>query len=285
VLASPNLEGSAKPLEFHFDNPVVGANDYRIENVPPGFEMWYEGGGNRAEVSVTIAPSTVLDTGFRPSRHGWHFSNGRWPSVPNRKITLLPGITIPVGKASNGMCGGMTYGAIDYFIAGQPIPARTSNPPALGDPDFDFISQRLWDSFHLDDPLGASALHTYVAYMTCGPKDRARVTIKKALPVIRASIARQVPAALGLIGAGAGAGDVAAVCSNLGKNHQVAAYFYQRSGRIVTLGIYDCNMPNDDSVFIRIDADNLDRPDITHNTSMSELLAFFETSYRPASPR
>ena len=172
------------------------------------------------------------------------------------------------------MCGGMSYSAIDYFLANQPIPAITTNPPALGDPYFDFISTRLYDSFHL--PLGP--LNTYIPYTSADfpPQQRPYVTIKDAIPRIRGQIVEGRPAALGLIGAVSND-----IVNALGKNHQVLAYSYSRNGPWVRLGIYDCNLPDDDTLFIEINAESFAVLDLNHNTSMSNIYMFFDTNYTP----
>ena len=265
------------PFEFYWQNPYVGSNEYLLRQVPPGLDASYTGGdGDNAEIVVTITATMRVETLFRPSTHGWHFSNSSWPSVPNTAITLGP-ITIPIGDASNGMCGGMVYAAIDYALADLPIPPLTSNPPALGDPFFDYISTRLYDSFHL--PFGP--MNTYIPYMSVSfqPAQRAAVTIKDAIPKIRADIASGRPSALGLIGAVSDN-----VIADLGKHHQVLAYSYQRDGRNVTLGIYDPNRPDEDNLTIEIDAGNLGAVDLSHNTSMSRIYMFFHTGYTPSVP-
>jgi hypothetical protein len=217
----------------------------------------------------------MVQTSFRPSTNGWHFSNS-WPSVPNTSINL--GLfSIPIGDASNGMCGGMVYSAIDYAINDLPIPPLTSAPAALGDPFFDFISTRLYDSFHL--PLGPA--NTYIRYMSVGfpPAQRAEVTIKDAIPKIRGDIAAGQPSAMGLIGVISDN-----VIADLGKHHQVLAYSYQRSGPSVTLGIYDPNRPDRDDLTIVIDAES-GAVNLSHNTSMRDIVMFFHTGYTAAYAR
>ncbi|MGV9868070.1 hypothetical protein [Rhodococcus koreensis] len=271
-------------LTFEWDKPFVGETTYGLTGVPPGIDAWFQETvtGTDAEVEVTIVPSMQVSTSFLPSTHGWHFSNTTWPNVANKKIVLPFGLTLPVGNASDGMCGGMTYSAIDYFLANKPIPTRATAPADLSDPDFAYISDRLYDSFHLGDIFDKSALNKYLGYMAADGPTRANATIREALPVIRGNIAMGVPAALGLIGANA-TGVVDGVAS-LGKNHQVAAYWYHRDGSIVTLGIYDSNIPDDDGLQIKINADVLVNPSLTHNISTNPLFMFFETGYEFVTP-
>jgi hypothetical protein len=271
-------------LTFSWDKPFIGETTYALNGIPPGFDAWFQETvtGSDAEVEVTIAPTAEVATQFVPSVHGWHFSNGTWPAVANTEIALPFGLTVPVGNASNGMCGGMTYSAIDYFWAGKPIPTRIVAPADLTDGDFNYISTRLYDSFHLGDVFDKSALNKYLGYMAADGPTRAYATIREALPVIRGIISTGVPAALGLIGANA-AGIFDGV-ANLGNNHQVAAYSYRRDGSIVTLGIYDCNYNDRDDLTIVINADVMVNPSITHNVSTNPLYMFFETGYTFVSP-
>ena len=63
----------------------------------------------------------------------------------------VPGvISIPIGDASNGLCGGMAFAARDYFEAGR-IPPNGTTAPGEGRL-FDFLCERLFDSFDL--PMG-----------------------------------------------------------------------------------------------------------------------------------
>jgi hypothetical protein len=271
-------------LTFDWDKPYIGETAYAITGAPPGFDAWFHETvtGTDAEVEVTITAATQLATAFVPSVHGWHFSNGTWPAVANTELALPFGLTIPVGTASDGMCGGMTYSAIDYFLAGKPIPTRSTAPPDLSDPDFAYISTRLYDSFHLGDVFDKSALNKYLGYMAADGPTRAYATVREALPVIRGRIATGVPAALGLVGANA-VGIIDGV-AHLGNNHQVAAHWYHRDGSIVTIGIYDCNYNDRDDLYIRINADILVNPSITHNVSTNPLYMFFDSGYTWSPP-
>ena len=56
-------------------------------------------------------------TGFLPSQNGWPFDN-RFAKVPPFKLIG----NLKFGDASNGLCGGMVYAALDYFFAGLDVP-------------------------------------------------------------------------------------------------------------------------------------------------------------------
>lgn len=93
--------------------------------------------------------ANVRVPGFLPSTKGFRFSNTNWPAVPDWTINIA-GLMIPIGDASNGMCGGMSYTVRDMFQANVPPPGDMT-PPA-GGPLFDYIAGRLLDSFNL--PFG-----------------------------------------------------------------------------------------------------------------------------------
>ena len=93
--------------------------------------------------------TSVRVPGFLPSTRGLHFPNA-FPHVPNVEIDLPGGMTIPIGDAANGLCGGMAYTVRDLFEAGLAPPAVTRAP---GDgPLFRYVADRLLDSLSL--PFG-----------------------------------------------------------------------------------------------------------------------------------
>ncbi|HKR59802.1 MAG TPA: hypothetical protein VJS64_08695, partial [Pyrinomonadaceae bacterium] len=91
------------------------------------------------------AQTQVRVPGFQPSTSGFHFTNS-FPSVPYTTINV-GGIQVPIGDASNGMCGGMAHAARDYHEAGIPVPPDLTAPSS--GPLFNYLSKRLFDSFSL----------------------------------------------------------------------------------------------------------------------------------------
>src|SRR6187200_2862767 len=84
--------------------------------------------------------------GFSASQNGLAFTNS-WPHQPN-VVLDVPGIgKLPIGDASNGLCGGMVFLVRDVFDAG--LPPLTAGRPAQGTPLYDYIVRRLFDSFDL----------------------------------------------------------------------------------------------------------------------------------------
>ena len=79
--------------------------------------------------------------------------------MPVRRIGIPGVVSLPIGDASNGLCGGMAFAARDYFEAERPPPDETTAPGA--GPLFDYLVERLFDSFDL--PLGPAR---YLALMS-----------------------------------------------------------------------------------------------------------------------
>ena len=94
---------------------------------------------------------------FLPSKNGWKFNND-FPHEPDIIINLPIFGKIGIGDAYNGLCGGMVYSCLDYYLAGQPIP-NIRTPPTHKhilqtlffnedhSPVFKHIYKRLFDSF------------------------------------------------------------------------------------------------------------------------------------------
>ncbi len=229
-------------------------------------------------------PSRAID-GFLPSTGGFRFAND-FPHVPVRRIGIPGVVSIPIGDASNGLCGGMVFAARDYFEAKRMPPADTT-PPGSG-PLFEYIVDRLFASFNL--PFGPTR---YLALMSpllpdgesvlsrlrLAPHGRAWQVLNDEWPKVRSEIDSGRPSPLGL---------VRVKSSNpvdLKLDHQVLAYGYELDGDRVTLRLYDPNQPGRDDVTMTVSP-----LDPTHAVSISSsppgpsTFAFFQVPYRPATP-
>jgi hypothetical protein len=225
-------------------------------------------------------------TGFRAGVNGLHFTNS-WPHEPDVVLDLGPFGKVPVGDASNGLCGGLVYTVIDVFRAGLAPIADTVNP-AAGSPLFKYLVRRLFDSF--DIPAGVAK---YYEWMRTPDHDTriwllrrrgiAWLTIKQEWPRVKADIDRGVPSPLGLVTVH-GADPKA-----LGHNHQVLAYAYELDdANTLTLHLYDPNTPTPSADGVRLTLD-ISQPTrttpITHNVNISRgIRGFFRTNYAPAQP-
>jgi hypothetical protein len=272
-------------LYFHWDNPFVGRSSY-AQTAPTGCGLCFSGGtGNNAELDLQLVlPNRVAVPDFSPSAHGLHFPN-RWPDEALIRVIKMPDPfgDITIGNASNGICGGMAYTVADYYNAGKLPPPQTANPAGIGDPLFDYLVNRLIDSFDL--PSGAL---TYYQYMDAAYPDtprvdaegRAWVMAHEGFPAVMASIDAGRPCPLGLIMI------KSVLPTDLGHNHQVLAYAYQLNGGQATIWVYDPNSPGSDNVTLSFDLSNPENPiAVTHNVNAEgPIYAFFATSYAPTRP-
>jgi hypothetical protein len=220
---------------------------------------------------------------FLPSRDAFGFANS-WPDEPAVSIPT-PLRRVGIGNAARGLCGGMVFGALDYWHAGAQPPV---NLPAPGEPLFRFIVRRLIRSWHI--PAGVAR---YYYWMLLPDGDAVRhlagpiVLRRRGLrtrsiaghwPRIRTQLDAGHPAALGIVTV-AGASPF-----QLGHNHQVLAYDYRLDGTQTTLQVYDPNSGPVDDVFIRFDA-AAPASGFTHSVNIGQpVRGFFLTSYSAAAP-
>jgi hypothetical protein len=223
--------------------------------------------------------------GFLPSTSGFGFAN-RFAHVPLRTIGIPGVVTVPIGDASNGLCGGMAFAARDYFEAERPPPADTS-PPSEG-PLFDYLVDRLFASFDL--PLGPATYlklmspqlsdgETLLSRLGLMPHGRAWRMAMVEWPAIRRDIDAGHPSPLGLV----------RIRSNdprdLKQNHQVLAWGYDLEGTRLTLLLYDPNRPRNDGVTLSLDLADPARPTrVAMLPAGPPVFAFFRVTYRAASP-
>jgi hypothetical protein len=223
--------------------------------------------------------------GFAPSTSGFGFAND-FPHVPVRHIGVPGVVSIPIGDASNGLCGGMVFAARDYFEAGRQPPADTTAPGE--GPLFDYLCKRLFDSFGL--PLGpgrylelmsplVSDGETFLSRLGLAPHGRAWRMVNQEWPAVRLDIDRGHPSPLGL---------VTVKSSNpmdLKQDHQVLAYGYDLGGDGLTLHLYDPNQPGRDDVTLTLSVDHPSQPTVvTMSPSGPTVYAFFRVTYTPALP-
>ena len=209
------------------------------------------------------------DTGFLPSVHGFGFANS-WPPETAMLSVDLGFVDLPLGDASNGLCGGMAFAARDHFQAGI-APPEQAMAPMPGDPLFDYLVLRLFDSFDLPNlPLRCLALMnplTPDAFL-------GEVMVREAWPAIKTRI---------------DAGKVVPIClvltesldpRDLGVNHQVLVYGYRLEGGRVELAIYDPNRPGDDDVRYALDVGGGSPPVVDAPSLRRPVRCFFRTLYR-----
>jgi hypothetical protein len=278
------IGGDGDSVKITWDLPLAGTNKYSF-NLSSGYALYQDGWeGDDVSLEFTLEPSMLHATNFRPSQHGFPFDN-TWDKAPLTSIDL--GIVqIPIGNAALGLCGGMVYAALDYFAASLPIPQDRPDPPAPGTALYDYLVQRLIDSFDLPNlPVRLMTIMN-PAYPDTGSagnplEGRAPIIIKDSWPQIRASIDAGRPAPICLE-------NVESVSPlDLGNNHQTAVWGYQMDGNLVTLFTYDPNISGDDTVSVQFDASNvLNKPNITVSEPSQQhpVLCFLTTAYTQSDP-
>jgi hypothetical protein len=222
--------------------------------------------------------------GFLPSTSGFRFPNS-FPHVPVRRIGIPGVVSLPIGDASNGLCGGMTFAARDYFESGRPLPDDMSAP---GDgPLFDYLVDRLFDSFGL--PLGPARYlelmnpllsdgETLWSRMGLTPHGRTWRMVTQEWPKVRREIDSGHLSPLGLV-------KVKSVNPfDLKHNHQVLAYGYDLVGSSLTLRLYDPNQPGRDDVRLSLSVASSTPPVAVTATLPGSVFAFFAVTYRAAPP-
>jgi hypothetical protein len=220
---------------------------------------------------------------FLPSRNGLHFTNS-WPSEPDFTINLL-GQNVPIGNASDGLCGGMAYTVYDLYQARLLPPPATVNP-AAGTPLYNYIVARLENSF---DP--ADVTH-YLQWIQLPDGDEffehgvAWYEINSEWPMIKQDLDSGVPSPLGLVSGRQPplVGFLTGI-ENLSACHQVLAWGYDLNGSELTIHIYDPDYIGDENTISL----NIGNPTQATQLTMSNnppghFRGFFRTHYQYHNP-
>jgi hypothetical protein len=235
--------------------------------------------GRRSTITSRAVP------GFLPSSSGFRFANS-FPKVPVRHIGIPGVLSIPIGDASNGLCGGMAFAVRDYFESHREIPADATAPAegAL----FDYLVDRLFDSFNL--PFGPVRYlelmsprlpdaETLWSRLKLAPHGRSWQIVNEEWPKIRDDIDGGHPSPLGLV-------EVKSTNPfDLKENHQVLAFGYELVGSSLTLNLYDPNSPGRDDVVLSLSiADPVHPVGITMFPPGRTVYAMFRATYVPSIP-
>lgn len=235
-------------------------------------------------------------TGFDPAVHGFHFTNRFSGSdvidelVEQRRLDELVGIDLPthleslVGRVRDakfwgafGLCGGMSWAALDRYLKDQLPPAQASGPDRETEL-FNELVTRQADSMQRGRMISTCLSYQIVPEVAPGwwpwGTSLGRITETAEWPTVKASLDSGRPAPICLV-------RVRGV-SNPDRHHQVLTIGYRiDGGDRLAISIYDPNRP---------DA----RPEITMHlgtrrheidlaqTTREPLYGFFATNYRPA---
>lgn len=253
-------------LYIHWNSPLVESqydNTFHIW-APENWEVTHSGGqGHNAELQIRLRRTARRSVpNFHPNGRGFAFTNSWDDDLPvisvgflwNRLFESLPGPLgelgidkvvdenwLPITHAGAGLCGGMVYTIMDYYAHHQLPVNQSSSPNSRNDVLFQYIRERLWDSFDVAGQghrfLGYSSPHypngdEGVLQAVGLTRGRSWVTYREAFSQIQADIDAGQLSPIGLIHTDE---------LDIGENHQVLAYAYEKSGQKVTLYIYDPN--------------------------------------------
>jgi hypothetical protein len=179
----------------------------------------------------------------------------------------------------------MVFTVLDVFTAG--LPPLLAARPAPTDPLFKYIVRRLFDSFNI--PAGVLQ---YYQWMTTADSDLdvwvttirglAWRTIMEEWPHIQADLDNGHPCPLGLVTV------ETHDPTQMGHNHQVLAYGYDRNGDDLQIKVYDPNTDpsSGDDVYLHLNvAAPTRKTDITHNMNIGNpVRGFFRVPYQPSDP-
>lgn len=177
---------------------------------------------------------------FDPLAHGFHFVNSFSGSIPLN----VPGIgQVNLANYRFGLCGGMSFGALDAYLAGGGAPTNSS-PPNQGSPLFNYLYGRIKDSLL---PNNAEVVRRFIKWMGIAVDDKKTITghvtglrtrTRRAfLGEVHPQLAKGRPVPLGLVKVD--------LLSPPWNNHQVLAIgdFKDAAGRWV-VEVYDPNFPD-----------------------------------------
>jgi murein DD-endopeptidase MepM/ murein hydrolase activator NlpD/uncharacterized protein YgiM (DUF1202 family) len=204
-------------------------------------------------------------TSFLSQIHGFSFHNVFNLNLPV-KFKLPFGGEINLNDVTLGLCGGMCFTALDYFLSGLPRP-DFSNPNQIDKKTLSYLCQRQIDSLKLPVVI------KFLEWMLLEENTLAVRMARYEVPRIRKNLDNDQPVVLGLVRV-RGLG-------NPTLNHQVIAtgYEFNPTTKDLLLQIYDPNYPLKD-VDIRI---NLAHPSSGINLTQSSgerLRGFFVLPYK-----
>jgi hypothetical protein len=237
-----------------------------------------------------------VTTGFEPAQHGFHFGN-RYQGkdvvdelVEQRRLDELVGVDLPdsiedlVGRVRDadfwgpfGLCGGMSWGALDRFSKRGEVPPDR-RPPKRETDLFKELVTRQADSMQrsrmLTTCVKRQLMPTRREWWRPWRETLGRITERAEWPKARAAMDNGVPATLCLIRAH-GFGDPS-------KHHQVLGIGYELdASQALTIRLYDPNHPDKEpEIHARLGTKGSKLG--LSQTTEERLFGFFVSTYRPA---
>jgi hypothetical protein len=218
---------------------------------------------------------------FLPSQNGWKFVNAFSGYFLPFSLPTLGFLGNPT--SIYGLCGGMSAGALDMFLANRTMPTTTSTPQN-GTPIQRYLYQRQMDSF---GAFGALVMH-FVEWMGLpdgGPQGTQKITFDEFTQNIKPRLEKNIPTPIAIQYV------KWTDTHDVFQNHQVLAYRYDTSADgNISVFVYDPNYPNRDDV--RIETQKIDLGSgltglscVQHIGNFTKkMYGFFQMSYQPTLP-
>ncbi len=213
---------------------------------------------------------TVVD--FDIGKYGFGFTNAfDKPFVLRTRLG-----NISMGQNA-GLCGGMTFGSLDYFSC-----SRTA-PDKLTDALFDYLCDRQSDS--LDLPTG---VFRYMSWQTAANNSQMMFGKRIREGISYSTLTQEWPKIQSLLDGGhlAPLGLIKSDSINpkdMSQNHQVLAYGYTLNddAQILTLQVCDPNYPRNPGITLRVGTANPDfyRPVLHSAEPDTPIRGFFLSNY------
>lgn len=208
---------------------------------------------------------------FTAATRGFAFPNSFPRGTPVVKFGPLK-----FGDATFGLCGGMVFAAVDFYLRNRKIAAAEAEPELVR-----LFSRRLLDSWAF--PFGWSRYYLWQIWPSATVYHNGvrvldgvvRWTRLQEWPSIRAELDAGRPAPLGLVK------EKGFDPRKLNRNHQVLAYGYDLVDSTVELAVYDPNYPADESLRLIFSLANpdVDEP-VIHTAEGPSIRGIFLTDYR-----
>jgi hypothetical protein len=204
-----------------------------------------------------------------------------YETIKKANDAIVNAIVGAIDAKPYGLCGGMAFSSLDYFLKGWIVPRGngTNDQPQRTSPTGTALRNYIWNRLikSIEDNVGTFLQWMAVLHFDGGPgatwlKDQSHAQ----LATLKARIDAGTPVTLGLIG----------TTWNPMDNHQVLCYGYQNNGDgTTTLFLYDNNAPGVEST-TRLDFGGsvLHATESCSSAARGPLRGFFCTHYTPQTP-
>jgi hypothetical protein len=212
----------------------------------------------------------AIRTSFSPQTNGFRFVNRfDFPYSVSFKLPFTG--SIDLGDIIYGLCGGMCFAALDYFLVGKPVP-QIDDPQKLDSNYVLYLWERQLDS------LGLLTVPKVIELMLREDIDAGRRTAQYEIPKLRRRLDQGLPTVLALIRTRRG--------DDPTRNHQVlvTGYDFDPLTKKLAAHLYEPNYPGQEPT-LNFD---LSQPSLGIHPAQSTgepLRAFFVIPYNQESPR